>query len=434
LKNIFLKILTLAIGFCSSYLAQAQKKVPDFSHGVATQWFDLQLTLIPETPGFTPPVVSRALGYTTLTLYESLVNGMPHYRTMAGIVQELDPLPLPEKNKSYHWEVVANAAQAVICQALYATHHIANQAKIQSLKTKINAELQNQTDEATFKRSIKYGEDIANALFKYSKSDGADQAEIKNFDKNFKSLPGACMWLPQANQKALQPYWGNNRTFISGTADFDLPVPPKCEIGNTSLMYAQALEVYSVGKNLSKEQKDIALFWSDDPVKTFTPPGHGISIATQLIKKENLSLEKTAELYCRLGIAVNDAFVSCWKCKYTHNLLRPISFIQTAIDPTWKPFLDTPPFPEYTSGHGTVSGAIAIVLSDIFGYNYSFTDYSHKQRGLKPRTYDSFLEFAQEAALSRLYGGIHYRMSNDEGLKNGKRIGKKICALKMKDS
>lgn len=130
-----------------------------------------------------------------------------------------------------------------------------------------------------------------------------------------------------------------------------------------------------------------------------------------------MSLDKAAETLCRIGIAVNDAFISCWKCKYEHNMLRPVSFIQTTIDPNWTAFLENPPFPEYTSGHGTVSGAIAAVLNDMFGYNYHFTDHSHDGNGLKPRSYDSFNEFAQEAALSRLYGGIHYRMSNEEGLK-----------------
>jgi hypothetical protein len=142
-------------------------------------------------------------------------------------------------------------------------------------------------------------------------------------------------------------------------------------------------------------------------------------------------LDKAAEVYCRVGMAAHDAFISCWKCKYKYNLLRPVTFIQTSIDPSWNAYLENPPFPEYTSGHGTVSGAIAIVLSDMFGYNYSFTDFSHNKNGLKPRTFESFLHYANEAALSRLYGGIHYRISNERGLENGKRVGRAICEIKM---
>lgn len=428
MKNI-IKIIVLLISFNWSF---AQSNVSKMSADVATSWFDFQIKLIPETPGFTPPVVARALGYTGLTLYESLVHGMPEYRSMAGLVQELDKLPLPKSNEQYDWPIVANTAQAYICKNIYAKNHKPNLEKIEGLEAKNYSKYAAGLSEKTIKASLKYGEEIGKAIYHYSKSDGADEAEINNFPKNYQATAGSCMWVPVGNQQALQPFWGKNRTFIKGNADFDLPAPPKCDIGNNSILFVQALEVYSVGKNLTQDQKDIALFWSDDPAKTFTPPGHGVSIANQLILKEKLPLDKAAELYCRIGIAAHDAFVSCWKCKYTHNILRPVSFIQTAIDPNWKAFLDNPPFPEYTSGHGTVSGSIAMVLSDMFGYNYSFTDHSHDQRGLKPRTYDSFLDFAQEAALSRLYGGIHYRMSNDEGLKNGKRIGKNVCELKIK--
>jgi len=432
LKINIIKILSLLVLLVNFQNGFCQNKVPQLSHEVATKWFELQLQLIPKTPGFTPPVVSRALGYSGLTLYESLVHGMPNYKSLVGELQELDKLPLPLKGQNYDWEIVANNAQFIITRELYATNHKENTPKIIELRDAINIKLQKGVNEKTFKLSVKFGEDIAEAIYKYSKTDGGYHAEKNNFPKDFKGSPGSCMWTPIGNQIALQPYWGNNRTFIKGNADFDLPIPPKCEIGNSSLMFSQALEVYSVGKNITEEQKEIAFFWADDAGKTFTPPGHGISIALQLIKKENFDLEKTAETLCRIGIAVNDAFVSCWKCKFKYNILRPTSFIQTTIDPNWKSLLDNPPFPEYTSGHGTVSGAIAAVLSDMFGYNYHFTDYSHEARGLKPRSFDSFFEFAQEAALSRLYGGIHYRMSNEEGLKNGKRIGKSACELKLK--
>ena len=184
---------------------------------------------------------------------------------------------------------------------------------------------------------------------------------------------------------------------------------------------------------LTEEQKDIARFWSDDPGTTFTPPGHGISIANQLIEKEGFDLMKTAETYCRVGIAASDAFISCWKCKYKFSMLRPVTFINTAIDSKWSAYLSNPPFPEYTSGHATVSGAIAIVLSDTFGYNYAFTDNSHSNKAYKPRSFDNFWDYANEAAMSRLYGGIHYRSSNDNGLINGKRIGLAACQLKLKN-
>ncbi len=417
-----------------SFRVTAQKNTAELDSQVATDWFDLQIQLIPKTEGFTPPVVSRLFGYTGLTLYESIVNGSQNYNSLVGQLDKFDKMPLPQKSQIYNWSIVANSAQSLITALMFSNTSDQNAREIEDLKNRTLSRLSAGLNESVIRNSIKYGEEIAKAIYAYSKSDGGHEAHKNNFPKDYKLVPGACMWVPVGNQHALQPHWGENRTFVKGNADFHLPVPPPCVLGNSSPLYVAALEVYSVGKNLNEEQKDIARFWSDDPGKTFTPPGHGVSITTQLILKENLSLEKAAEVYCRVGIAAHDAFISCWKCKYMYNMLRPVTFIQTAIDSKWNSYLENPPFPEYTSGHGTVSGAIALVLSDIFGYNYAFIDHSHDQNGLKPRSFESFLEYAQEAAMSRLYGGIHYRMSNEEGLKNGKRIGKVVCQLKMTKS
>ena len=437
-KNIFPKtqktiFLTVCFGilFCQNVLAQRQTK--EFSSEVATSWYNLQLYLIPNTHGFSPPVASRALGYSGLALYESVVNGMPDYQSLTGILNEFKAVPKPESNKNYHWILVANAAQASIIKSLYANTSKANFFKIDSLKGIFEKKYLNEVDKETALRSVKFGEAIAKAIFDYSKSDGGHEGYDKNFPKDYKITVGACVWTATGEQQTpLQPFWGKNRPFVKGDSDFELPTPPRCEASISSVMYAQALEVYSVGKNLSAEQTLIARYWSDDAGKTFTPPGHAISITSQIISKENLKLDKAAEVFCKVAIAGADAFISCWKCKFMHNVLRPVSYIRTTIDRNWNPLLDTPPFPEYTSGHASVSGATAQVLSDLFGFNYHFTDNSHAARGFKDRSFESFYEFADEAANSRLYGGIHYRNSNEQGLKNGKRIGKNVCDLKFK--
>ena len=426
-------ISVICLGILFWQNVQAQRATKEYSSDVATSWYNLQLYLIPTTSGFTPPVASRALGYSSLTLYESVVNGMPDYRSLVGILNEFKTIPKTESGKTYHWVLAANASQAAIIKRLYANTSKENMAKIDSLKGVYERKYQNDTDKETVLRSIKFGEEIAKAIFEYSKSDGGHEGYEKNFPKNYRNVTGACVWTPTDEHLIpLQPYWGTNRPFIKGNIDFDPPAPPRCEAGITSLMYAQALEVYSVGKNLTPEQTTIAKYWSDDAGSTFTPPGHAISIATQVVSKEKLRLDKAAEVFFKLGIADADAFISCWKCKFMHNVLRPISYIRTTIDRNWNTLLESPPFPEYTSGHASVSGAAAQVLSDLFGYNYHFTDKSHVARGFKPRSFDSFYEFADEAANSRLYGGIHYRNSNEQGLKNGKRIGKNVCELQFK--
>ncbi len=406
--------------------APAQALVAQQNSEIPLAWFRLQLQLIRSSEGFVPPVAARALAYSGLALYESLVPGMPKYRSLVGILNELNYLPPVDTKLSYDWLLAANAAQARLLKNLYP--YPANIPKIDSLARLFERKYDNHLDKALTARSIQWGERLANAIFEYSKSDGGHEGFRKNFPPNYQTTKGACLWTPSKGQDIpLLPYWGHNRTFVKGNADFELPEPPRCEAGKGSLLYAQALEVYSVGKNLSDEQKQIAYFWADEAGKSFTPPGHALSIACQIIQKEKMPLEKTAEILCKLGIGMNDAFISCWKCKFMHGLLRPSSYIRSTIDPNWEPLLPNPPFPEYTSGHASVSGAAAQILSDFFGFNYAFTDATHAN--LKPRSFDSFFDFANEAANSRLYGGIHYRNSNEQGLKNGKRIGKNVCTL-----
>lgn len=426
-----MKYFKLIIFLILSISVFGQKSTEEFDNKIAFDWFQLQTDIIPTTEGFTPPVTARALGYSGLTLYESVVNGSKNYKTLKGVLTDFKKLPSPDNN-AYNWALSANAALAEITRLMYSNTSEVNKLNIKLLEETHFKNYKSLTDEQMNRRSVEFGKEIAKAIYNYSKSDGGHNAQFNNFPKDFKIEPGACMWVPVGEQKPLQPYWGNNRTFVNGAADFHLPPPPTCELGNSSILFAQALEVYSIGKNLTPEQKDIAKFWSDDPGSTFTPPGHGISIANQLVEKEKINLMKAAELYCRVGISASDAFISCWKCKYKFSILRPVTFINTAIDTKWSAYLANPPFPEYTSGHATVSGAIAIVLSDMFGYNYSFTDHSHKNKSYQPRSFDSFLDYANEAALSRLYGGIHYRNSNENGLINGKRIGQLICKLPMK--
>jgi hypothetical protein len=202
-----------------------------------------------------------------------------------------------------------------------------------------------------------------------------------------------------------------------------------------SPFYTQALEVYSTVNNLTTSQTNTALYWNDNPVSTATPGGHSLSILTQVLAKENSNLAFAAEAYARLGIGLNDAFISCWKAKYTYNLIRPVSYINQNMDTSWHTVVSTPPFPEYTSGHSVQSGAMTRILSDIFGYTYSFTDHTHEGRtdfDGTPRTYASFNDAASEAAISRLYGGIHYRAAIENGLIQGKQVGANVSSIVLK--
>jgi membrane-associated phospholipid phosphatase len=211
-----------------------------------------------------------------------------------------------------------------------------------------------------------------------------------------------------------------------------LPAPTVYSSEKDSAFYKEALEVYNTVKNISPEQKKIARFWSDDPMLTITPPGHWVSIALNLALDKNLNLEQFAELQARVGLAVNDAFIGCWHTKYIYNLLRPSTYIRRHIDPTFEAVLLVPPFPEYPSGHSTQSAAAASVLTTFFGENYAFTDRTGSDNGLEPRSFKSFNQAANEAGISRMYGGIHFRAAIEQGLEQGRCIGAKVNALKFR--
>jgi len=205
--------------------------------------------------------------------------------------------------------------------------------------------------------------------------------------------------------------------------------PPEYSTDINSVYYNRALEVYNVVNNITPDQRIIAEFWSDDPKTSATPPGHSIAILNQLINDIDLNLADASEAFARLGIAISDSFISCWKVKYLTNYPRPVTVINNQIDASWKPVLVTPPFPEYTSGHSVQSGALAEVLTSFFGNDYKFTDRTHQNRtdiDGTPREYFSFYNMAEEAAASRLYGGIHFKEAIELGLEQGYQIGKNV--------
>jgi PAP2 superfamily len=404
----------------------------EFDASIATRWTDLQLNLIKSTPGYAPPVAARTLGYTSLALYESVVYGMKNNQSLAGQVAGLSSLPKPDLAKQYSWGLAANSALSRLIVEMYATTNDANKAAIDSLRRNIESTLKRDVEnQEIIDRSINFGADIAKAIFEYSKTDGGHEGWKNNFPTDYKVPVGIGLWEPtSATQKIpLLPYWGRNRSFSALNATTNPVAPSTFSFKETSVMFKLAKEVYDVSKVLTTEQKAIANFWADGG-STLTPPGHHFNIANIVLKKEKVKLDKVAEVYAKVGMAVNDAFVACWRGKYTYNLMRPVTYIRQAISPNWSPLLTTPPFPEYASGHSSGSGAASETLTTIFGDNYAFTDNTHTGK-FPDRNFKSFYEYANEATLSRLYGGIHYRQGNENGLKNGKEIAKNILKLKF---
>jgi hypothetical protein len=405
---------------------------------VATKWFEQFYALTKASPGFTPPVAARAFGYAGVALYESVVPGIPTHQSLGTKLNGLPKMPTPNLGQNYYWPACANAAMAYLARNLYANMPNAQLEVVNQLEKQMVETFSSFADSETLNRSKVFGQSIGEAIYIWSMIDGGHEGYNKNFPENYAAPTGPGKWVPTAPsfQRALQPYWGSNREFVTGIISQSQTLTPLTySTSNTSPFFSQALEVYTVTNSLNKDQEIIAHYWSDDPGIGGTPPGHSVNIATQILTKENASLALAAETYCKVSIAVADAFISCWKSKYEFNLLRPITYIRDVIDSTWTPILNTPPFPEYSSGHSVQSSATAQVLSDLFGYRYSFIDRTHEMRKDivgTPRLFASFFDYAEEAAISRLYGGIHFRDGIHFGLKQGRIIGEEVGALPFK--
>jgi hypothetical protein len=418
------------VGPAANAGAGRRERPEDFDAGVATAWFDLSRTLTRTTPGFTPPVASRALAYAGVALYEALAPGSRQYRSLA---RELPGLRVRDRtDRALHWPTVANSTLAAMMRLLFPTTGDGNKAAIDDLEASFADRSRRRTMQSDFTRSAAHGRSVARSVFGWSRRDGGHEAYLRNFPPEYVAPVGRGLWVPTppSFQSALQPTWGGNRCFAIASGSACPPgSPTPFSKDSSSAFFAEAVEVYDAVNNRTAEQESIALFWSDDPGVTSTPPGHSISIATQVIRLERASLMVAAETFAKVGMAVADAFISCWDAKYRYNLLRPVTYIRKLVDPDWLPLLNTPPFPEHTSGHSVQSGAAFQVLADLFGDRYSFDDHTHDERGLAPRHFDSFSQCADEAAISRLYGGIHFRPAIEHGLEQGRCVGRAVTDL-----
>jgi hypothetical protein len=406
---------------------------------VVLSWYQHSLKLTKEGPGFTPPVAARAFGYTGVALWEAIAPGRSGARSLQGQINGLPTgtMPVADRNQTYHWDLVANAALATSLRRYYPNASMANRQTIDEMEETMYQRFAGEVSPEVAMRSRAFGQDLAEAVYQFALTDGRDQCHMENFPDGFVPPSGPGYWVPTppAYLKALQPFWGETRPFMISNVILPLPPgpPPYSEIPG-SLFYLEGLEVYTVTTNMGAEQETIAKFWSDDPGITSTPPGHSINIVLQVLDKEKADLWEAAELLARAGMCVHDAFVSCWRTKYLTNILRPVTYVQKVFDASWMPLLNTPPFPEYTSGHSVQSGAIATLLTSKYGDGYAFTDRTHVLRADingAPRHFPSFNAMAQEAAISRLYGGIHFKAAIEHGITQGRKIGEHILLLRM---
>lgn len=398
---------------------------------IAVSWYELQLKLIRETSGFTPPVAARAIAYTGVTLHEAVVWGMRGVPTLKGQLNGLNYLPTPERGKSYNWSVAANSALAAITRDMFPNASAANQELITQLEINNLEVLSDSCNQEEVIRSVNFGRQVAGGIYQWSVSDGGRDGYLNTFPADYVPPAGPGLWVPTPPlfQRAMLPYWGNNRPFIKPRNPDTAGIKhPAYSTDTASTFYKASFLVYNTVNTLTPEQNLIARYWADGG-GTFTPPGHLIAITAQLAEEQHLSLFATAKLLTQVGIGLNDAGILCWKYKYKYNLLRPVTYIRTQIDSTWLPLIGTPPFPAYTSGHATFTSAAGNILAANFGSSFSFTDNQKVPEGFAPRSFSNFQRMIEEASVSRVYGGIHYQFDSEVGQTTGKDIAIRVLSL-----
>jgi hypothetical protein len=400
-----------------------------------------QLTQLIIYDAFSPPVVSRIYGYTALAAFEAVRFKDKRYRSIAEQMPGFNAMPKPQKGKDYNYTLAASKAFFTV--AYKVTFSVDTLKKYED---KVFAMYRSNLDDSTYTRSIAYGEKIGMAILARANNDGYAKSRGK---VRFLGSSDDGKWRPTPPDylEGVEWCWGTQQLFVLKTPDdFPLPQPPTFSKDKKSEYFKQALEVYNQSKTLTPDQLEIAKFWDDNPfvlmhnghttfaTKKITPGGHWIGITAIACKKSGADAVKSAQAYALTSIALYDAFISCWQVKYSTKYIRPITVINQSIDPNWLSLLQTPPFPEYPSGHSAISGSAAVMLTHIFGDHFDYMDTSDlKYIGIQ-RHFTSFLQAADETSVSRYYGGIHFRNSVDQGAVQGRQIGNYIWnTLKLKN-
>ncbi len=406
------------------YKIKAQN--PEFIHRSIKQITDVIVHDI-----FSPPVASRIYAYSSVAAYEALIQHNKDYVSLAGQLHGLEPVPQPDSALEYCFTLASVQAALKVGKAL-----VFSDDRMDAFYQSMMKEFKDiGVPEGVFNRSIDYGTKVADHILTWASKDKYKQT--RSFPKySIQNDPATWKPTPPAYMDAVEPHWNKIRTFVMDSAQqFKPALPTPFSTIKGSPFYRDALQVYDVGKNLTEEQRAIASFWDCNPfvmnvkghvmfaTKKISPGGHWMNITRVACGQVKADVFQTAEAYVRVSISLSDAFISCWDEKYRSRLIRPETYINQYIDENWIPLLQTPPFPEYTSGHAVISSSAAVALTKLFGENFAFTDSTEVEFGMPIRNFKSFLFASDEAVVSRNYGGIHYLPACQVGKEQGGRIG-----------
>ncbi len=380
-----------------------------------------------------PPAASRFYAYAMLGAYEVALRAQPQRLPDLASKFHTNPgIQGPALPKNFNLSFCTNYALLQVGRQIMPSGELLAE-KQQALVLYFRKKKKIASEDLDLQ--INFAREIARQVIEYARADGYNKlSTYTRYTPN--KAEGHWYPTPPEYMGAIEPRWETVRPFLLDSASQFAPAPPAAfSRDTTSSFFKQMNEVYTVTKKLTEEQRKIASFWDCNPfavtysghmaigLKKISPGGHWMGISGIACKKANMPLDSAILVHTMVAITLHDAFISCWQEKYSSDRIRPETAINKYMDPSWRPLLQTPPFPEYTSGHSVASSSVSVVLTYLFGENFGFTDTSEVYFGLPERTFKSFYQASDEAAISRLYGGIHFRDACENGVLQGKRVG-----------
>lgn len=429
----WLVITFLTVPLTFSSCTSDQEVSYDYSNGNFISEMNSALTEAVIIDFFSPPVASRIYIYPNVAAYEVMRNSGSGSSSFAGRLQSLEQVPVPVA-EDLNYSVATLSAFVKVGKELVYTEAPLLKFEEHKLDSLRNTGI----DDDVIARSVAYGHEVADHILAWA---GSDSYKETRAAERYALLNTSGSWLPTPPDytPAMEPHWDELRTFVISGADIYRPdslieysEDPQSEF------YSMNMDVYNAVIMADSDQLSMAKFWDDNPAvtehaghmmvknKKMTPGGHWIYITMLPVRDFGLDMLQASHAFSVTSVALADAFISCWEAKYHFQTIRPVTYINDHISSDWQPVLQTPPFPEYPSGHSAVSAAAATALTELFGDGFAFVDSSEVRFGLPVRSFNSFDHAAQEVALSRYYGGIHYTISNQKGSEMGREVGKAV--------
>jgi len=376
-----------------------------------------------------PPAASRFYTYCLLGAHEIVARNNKQIVAPTTFTKSINPVTI--ETKDYDYQIAALYCILETGRLIIPSGYMLEEDQ----KKLIIALLREGHSQSTIDKSIVVAQDVAKKIAADASTDGYLKLSTR---LRYRPKKGDAYWYPTPPGyiEGVEPHWKTIRPILIDSCSQFVPKPPvEFSKDSTSEFYKLTKEVYEVGKNLTEQQRFIASYWDCNPFaintsghmnigfKKISPGGHWMNITGIATTKANVDLDKGIMVHSLVAATLMDAFISCWDEKYHSSRVRPETVINRSIDPKWQPLLQTPPFPEYTSGHSVISTAVAETLTFLLGDNFAFRDDTEVIFDLPTRDFKSFRQASEEAAISRLYGGIHYRDAIENGQEQGKALG-----------